>query len=353
MIAPLLGITSTSARMGLAALTTLLITLLWGPWWIRQLYSWKVGQPIRKSEAPLLGELHKEKEKTPTMGGLLILSALLISLLLWMDLGSPYALILLITTLVLGGIGALDDLLKLKSKSSRGLSSKLKFTMQVGFSLALAAYLLLGELRGVTAQFYLPCLPGPLFTVTGFFTLLWALWIAFIVTGSSNAVNLTDGLDGLASGLVAFTAAGLSVVAFLSARGFPSLPPIEGAGEIAIFLAALVGACVGFLWYNGHPAQVFMGDTGSLALGGLLGVSALLLRQEVLFGIMAAVIVAEALSVILQVSYFRATGGRRIFRCSPLHHHFEYKGMPESRVTLRFWIVGLFTTLLGMVLVLC
>ncbi len=343
--------------MGLAALTALLITLFWGPWWIRKLYSWKIGQPIRKAECPHLGELHKDKEKTPTMGGIFILTSLIIALLLWMRLDSAYTVILGVTTLTLGGIGALDDLLKLKSRSSRGLSGKIKFALQIAFSLVLAAYLLQGHLHDLTSRFYLPCLKNPLWTVSGAFGILWAFWIAFVVTGSSNAVNLTDGLDGLAAGLVAFTGAGLAAIAFLSGNavlsGALSLPTIEGAGEIAIFLAALVGACVGFLWYNGHPAQVFMGDTGSIALGGILGVAAILLRAEILFGIMAFVIVVEALSVILQVAYFRLSGGKRIFLCSPLHHHYEYKGLPETRVTLRFWIVGLFATLIGLTLVLC
>ena len=367
--------------MGLAALTALLITLFWGPWWIRKLYGWKIGQPIRKAECPHLGELHKNKEKTPTMGGILILTSLLIALLLWMRLDSVYTLILFVTTLILGGIGALDDLLKLKNRSSRGLPGKIKFALQVAFSLLLAAYLLIpsftdwiatgswfspptakadGQLLSLSelvARFYFPCLKNPLWVASGAFGILWALWIAFIVTGSSNAVNLTDGLDGLASGLVAFTGGGLAALAFLSGNvelsSALNFPYIESAGEIAIFLAALVGACVGFLWYNGHPAQVFMGDTGSIALGGILGVSAILLRKEILFGIMAFVMVAEALSVILQIAYFRVTGGKRIFLCSPLHHHYEYKGLPETRVTIRFWIVGLFATIIGLTLVLC
>lgn len=379
----------TSTRMMLAALTSLLLSIFLGPYFIRKLYSLKIGQPIRKEECPLLGKLHEKKENTPTMGGILILASMLLSLFLWMDLSCPYTLILLITTITLGALGGRDDFLKLKYKNSKGLSAKKKLAIQFLLSLLISSYLLFPALtqslhfhnwykppvvkenvhyngdenihiqsqqftlREFTLQLYVPFFKDPVFALSGILgTSLMMFLIFLVVTGSSNAVNLTDGLDGLAAGTVIMVAATFSCVAFFSnhvnlAR-YLNIAYIEGSGEIAIYLSAVCGACLGFLWYNGYPAQVFMGDIGSLTLGGIIGVSAILLKRELLLVIVGGIFVAETLSVIIQVISFRFFNKKRIFLCSPLHHHFEYKNWPENKVTLRFWIVGLFLALIGL-----
>ncbi len=378
-----------STRMILASVTALLLTIFLGPRFIKKLYEMKIGQSIRSlAEVPLLAELHGKKKDTPTMGGILILFSMIVSLFLWMDLGNVFTWILFLTTVVLGFLGGFDDYLKLRYKNSKGLKARFKMLCQVGFSSLVALYLLvpgftnmiMGEnsLRTPTAkeqvlvssgskssviytttlslqqymeQVYIPFWKDPVFILDGFLRVFAFLIIVFVITGSSNAVNLTDGLDGLAAGCLVMVSLVLAGFAFLSnhidlAR-YLHILYIEGSGEIAVYLMALAGACLGFLWYNGYPAQVFMGDTGSLALGGILGVSSVLLRREVLLAIAGAIFVAEALSVILQVLSYRYRNKKRIFLCSPLHHHFEYKGWPETKVVLRFWIVGLLFAILA------
>jgi phospho-N-acetylmuramoyl-pentapeptide-transferase len=386
-----------STRMMLASITALLITVLLGPWFIRRLYELKIGQSIRTEECPLLGQLHSKKQNTPTMGGLLILFSMLITLVFWMDLSHIYTLILLLTTLTLGFIGGWDDYLKLKYKNAKGLSAKKKMAAQLLLSLMIGSYLffpqvtdfvhqgnffhppvvkeqmtvkpsidpMLGERKAVKAsavqipisvkdyasRVYVPFFKEPIFRWGGVGILLALVFIAFVITGSSNAVNLTDGLDGLAAGCLIMVAICFSFIAFVSNNvdiaGYLNILYIEGSGEIAIYLAAFIGACLGFLWYNGYPAQVFMGDTGSLALGGIIGVSAILLKREVLLAVVGGIFVAEALSVILQVASYRLRNKKRIFLCAPLHHHFEYKGWPETKVVIRFWIIGLLLALIG------
>ena len=377
-----------STRMMLAALTSLLLSIFLGPFFIRKLYEMKIGQSIRKEECPLLGKLHEKKQNTPTMGGILILFSMLISLFLWMDLTHIFTLILLITTLFLGIIGGRDDYLKLKYKNARGMSAKGKLFFQFLLSIAIASYFLWapvsqvlanGEwfqppvikenvmvkekessvmlpasplsLREYASRLYIPFFKEPVLTVGGFSLIFMALFMFFVITGSSNAANLTDGLDGLAAGCLIMVAGALGIIAFVSnnvdiAR-YLNILYIEGSGEISIYLCAMMGACLGFLWYNGHPAQVFMGDTGSLTLGGIIGVSAVLLRREFLLGIVGGIFVAEALSVILQVASYRLRNKKRIFLIAPLHHHFEYKGWPETKVVIRFWIVGLLLAIIG------
>lgn len=384
-----------STRMMLAAVTSLLICIFFGPRFIKILYHLKIGQPIRTAEcAPLLSELHKNKKNTPTMGGLLILMSMVISLLLWMDLTHIFTLILFVTTLVLGFLGGRDDYLKMKYKNHKGISSKKKLGVQVALSLGLALYMLIpsitqsiqiGEwfappvikeqipltlygdndqptstsmipvslnLAEFASRIYLPFFKDPVITLSGIFLIVAALFIFFVVTGTSNAVNLTDGLDGLATGCLIIVASCLALIAFLSNNlelsSYLNILYIEGSGEIAIYLCAFVGACLGFLWYNGHPAQVFMGDTGSLALGGIIGVSAVLLKREFLLGLIGGVFVAETLSVILQVGSYRLRNKKRIFLCTPLHHHFEYLGWPETKIVLRFWIIGLLLAIVGL-----
>lgn len=372
-----------STRMILAAGTSLLLTILLGPRFIKKLYELKIGQEIRSvEECPLLAELHGKKKDTPTMGGILILFSMGIALFLWMDLSNAFTWILLLTTLVLGLLGAADDYLKLRHKNSKGLKARKKMAVQLGFSALVALYLVSPAFTQAVAgknflrppaakeqtsisqdgkrtviqttslntqeyigRFYLPFLKDPLFIADGIFRVFSFFLIVFVITGASNAVNLTDGLDGLAAGCLVMVSLVLALFAFLSnhidlAR-YLNILYIEGSGEIAVYLFALAGAALGFLWYNGYPAQVFMGDTGSLALGGILGVSSVLLRREVILAVAGAIFVAEALSVILQVLSYKYRNKKRIFLCAPLHHHFEYKGWPETKVVIRFWIISL------------
>lgn len=383
-----------STRMMLAAITSLMISIFLGPRFIKKLYEWKIGQPIRMEECPLLGQLHSKKKDTPTMGGALILFSMLVSMLLWMDLTHVFTLILFITTITLGLLGGRDDYLKLRYKNTKGLSGRKKLLVQALLGGIVALYFLnpyisqsiqIGEwftppvvkeqsylkmpheigsdsqttkiqsvvpLDEYASRVYVPFFKEHLLSLTGAMGLLAALLIIFVVTGSSNAVNLTDGLDGLAAGCLIMVASCLAIIAFISNHleiaGYLNILYIEGSGEIAIYLSAFVGACIGFLWYNGHPAQVFMGDTGSLALGGIIGVSAILLKRELLLAIIGGIFVAEALSVILQVSSYKWRNKRRIFLCTPLHHHFEYMGWPETKIVVRFWIVGLLLAIIGM-----
>lgn len=378
----------TSTRMCLALLTALLLSIFLGPRLIKKLYEMKIGQTIRTSECPLLGSLHRNKQNTPTMGGVLIIGSMVVALLLWMDFASIFTWILLFTTVGLGLVGGLDDYLKLKYRNTRGLSSKRKLILQAAISTLIALYFvspavqewlqitppLVKEERVVGgkttfvdnvikktkervatevsledyfSRLYIPFYKDPLFH---FGALMAIVWTFLVIMGSSNAVNLTDGLDGLASGCIVMVAATFALIAFLSNNAdlasYLNILYIEGSGEIAIYLFSAIGATLGFLWYNGHPAQIFMGDVGSLTLGGIIGVSALLLKKEILLTVVGGIFVLEALSVILQVASFRLTG-ERIFLCAPIHHHFEFKGWPETKVVIRFWIVGLFLALLG------
>ncbi|SCA63768.1 Phospho-N-acetylmuramoyl-pentapeptide-transferase [Chlamydiales bacterium SCGC AG-110-P3] len=370
----------TSTRMVLAAITTLLISIGFGPRFIKKLYELKIGQTIRMEECPLLGRLHEKKKDTPTMGGVLILTSMVLSLLLWMDLTHPFTICLLLTTLVLGGLGGCDDYMKLRYRNTEGIRARTKLAWQVGFSSLLALYLLspgigilapcgewlasttvkdfvsAGDGNAVTVtdyavRYYLPFVKEPVFVLSGIGMVFGLLMTSFVVTGASNAVNLTDGLDGLAAGALVLVAASLALIAFVSNNvqiaEYLNILYIEGSGEVAIYLSALSGACLGFLWYNGYPAQVFMGDTGSLALGGVIGVAAVLLRREALLAVIGGIFVAEAVSVILQVVSYRLRNKKRIFLCAPLHHHFEYKGWPEMKVVLRFWIIGLLLAVIG------
>lgn len=361
----------------LAAATSLLLSIFLGPRFIKKLYELKIGQSIRSSEeCSVLAELHGKKKDTPTMGGVLILFSMVISLLLWMDLTNVFTYILLFTTLFLGVLGGLDDYLKLRHKNSKGLNPRRKMFWQLLFSSAIALYLLCPPLteaisgsQAPTAkqqlsrtsvtfsteeyieQLYVPFFKEPVIVFDGCLKIFSFLLIVLVITGTSNAVNLTDGLDGLAAGCLFMTSLVLGLIAFLSNNidlaKYLNILYIEGSGEVAIYLFTLCGACLGFLWYNGYPAQVFMGDTGSLALGGILGVSAVLLRREILLALCGGVFVAEALSVIIQVISYRTRNKKRVFLCAPLHHHFEYKGWPETKVVIRFWIIGILFAILS------
>lgn len=371
-----------STRMLMAALTSLLFTIFFGPRFIKKLYEWKIGQPIRGvEECPLLAELHSKKKDTPTMGGILILSSMALSLCLWMDLRSIFTLLLLLATLVFGYLGGVDDYFKLRYKNAKGLAPRKKMLAQVGFSALVALYLFCPVVQNTfssgswfrppiakeviaskspvttlstqeyASRWYVPFFKDPIITFHGWGWIFAVLLTILVITGSSNAVNLTDGLDGLATGCLIMVSLVLALFAFLSnhvelAR-YLNILYIEGSGEIAVYLFALAGAGLGFLWYNGYPAQVFMGDTGSLALGGILGVSAVLLRREIILAVAGGIFVAEAVSVILQVLSYRYRNKKRIFLCAPLHHHFEYKGWPETKVVIRFWIVSLLLAMLA------
>lgn len=372
--------TYTSTRMILAALTALIFSIIIGPLFIRKLYELRIGQKIRSEDYGLISKLHEKKRETPTMGGLLILSSMLLALSLFMDLTHVFTLLLVLTTIGLGCVGGFDDYLKLKRKSSRGLSARMKLFCQLLIASFIACYVLFPTLSqwiqaaswfnipvikeyvketetlDLTLQqygslVYLPFLKDPVLRLGGLLLPLAALLMIFVIVGTSNAVNLTDGLDGLAAGCLILVAGCLAIFAFVSnhmemAR-YLNILYIEGSGEIAVYLCAFVGACLGFLWYNGYPAQVFMGDVGSLALGGVIGVSAVLLKREFLLAIIGGIFVIEALSVILQVGSYRWRNKRRIFLCTPIHHHFEYLGWPETKVVIRFWIVGLILALVG------
>jgi phospho-N-acetylmuramoyl-pentapeptide-transferase len=340
----------TSTRIVLAAMTALLMALGIGPWFIAKLRALHIGQSIRKEEAPKLGELHKAKEATPTMGGILILAAVLVAMVLWMDWRSSVTWVLAGSLVWLGCLGAYDDYLKIRYKNARGLRSRWKFVGQLLLCGLVALYMIWNA--GWCRPLYFPFFKEPVMLFCGLGVVGFLIWVALVVAGTSNAVNLTDGLDGLASGCLVIAASVFAIFAFVSnhveVAHYLQVPVIEGSGEVAIFLAAMAGAVLGFLWYNGHPAQVFMGDTGSLPLGGLLGICALMLQRELLLALVGGIFVLEALSVMLQVASFRLRNKRRLFLCAPLHHHFEYMGWAETKVVVRFWILSLFFGLLGL-----
>ena len=332
-------------RTMIAMLTALIICYWLGPWFIRKMQAMQMGQYIRE----LGPKSHQVKAGTPTMGGALILLSIVISCLMWADWTNFYFLLCLGTTLAFGAIGFIDDYSKKVAKRNEGglkARSKMCLLLLVG----LVAGLLLWFYPGYSTQLAIP------FVNVNWFSIDLGIGYVFlallILVGSSNAVNLTDGLDGLAAGPVAIAASTYMVFAYLAGNaliaGYLQIFHVPGVGEITVFLGALVGAAIGFLWYNTYPAQIFMGDTGSLALGGALGISALCTKNELLLLLVGGIFVVEAVSVILQVSFFKITKGRRIFRMAPLHHHFELKGWAEPKVIVRFWIIALVLALLAL-----
>ncbi len=329
-------------RTNFAIITALMISLVIGAWVIRKLKELQVGQYIRE-DGP---QSHHSKAGTPTMGGLMIILVLLVTTLLWSDLANPYIWLLILVTLGFATLGFLDDYLKVIKKQNRGLTGRAKFVGQIllGLAVALGLYAIPGFTTTLTFPFFKQLQPD----------LGWAYIIlaVFIIVGAANAVNLTDGLDGLAIGPVTIAAGFYLVFAYLAGNikiaTYLQIPYVRGVGELSIFLGALVGAGIGFLWFNAYPAQVFMGDVGALALGGILGTVALATKQEILLALVGGLFVVEAISVILQVGFFKLTNGRRIFRMAPLHHHFELKGWPEPKVIVRFWILALILGLLSL-----
>jgi phospho-N-acetylmuramoyl-pentapeptide-transferase len=330
-------------RAIMAALTALLFALLLGPKVIDWLRAKQMGQPIR-SDGP---QTHLSKAGTPTMGGALILLAIGVATLLWADLTNGYVWLVLLVTFGFGLIGWIDDYKKLIKKNSKGLPGRWKYTMQSLLALLAVSYLFLTASTTVETALLFPFFKSAVLPL-GIFYIVFTY---FVIVGTSNAVNLTDGLDGLAILPVALVGGALGIFAYVSGNlGFSEylvLPYIAGSGELCVFCAAIVGAGLGFLWFNTYPAQIFMGDVGALALGAALGMVAVIIRQEIVLFIMGGVFVIETISVILQVGSFKLTGNR-IFKMAPLHHHFELKGWPEPRVIVRFWILTVLCVLVGL-----
>ena len=330
-------------RAILGVLTALVISFIVGPIMIRKLSHYQIGQHVR-DDGP---QAHLTKAGTPTMGGALILVAVAISTLLWSDLSNRYVWVVLIVTLIFGAVGWVDDYRKLVKKQSEGLKAREKYFWQTVGGLGAALYLYFTATQPIETSLIVPFFKDVVIPLGWFFVIFAYL----VIVGSSNAVNLTDGLDGLAIMPTVLVASGLAIVAYATGHikfaEYLGIPFVAGAGEVVVFCGAIAGAGLGFLWFNAYPAMVFMGDVGALALGAALGVVAVVVRQELVLLIMGGVFVMETLSVIIQVASFKLTG-KRIFRMAPLHHHFELKGWPEPRVIVRFWIITVILTLVGL-----
>ncbi|MCA9413623.1 MAG: phospho-N-acetylmuramoyl-pentapeptide-transferase [Candidatus Omnitrophica bacterium] len=349
-----------TVRAALATVIALVLGIVVGPLFIRWLTRRKIGQQIRGDGIPELYERHKNKADTPTMGGILILTAFLVSVLLCGNLNSRMVWIVLLSAVGFAAIGAFDDWKKIAGKNYKGISAKGKLLAQTLLALAIALLIfnlpentflfrasenesVIDAANSVTTLFFKWLVPLGIFYIP---------WVMMVLVFTSNAVNRTDGLDGLAIGCVLFVASAFALLSYLVGRvdfttGYLWITYVKGAGELAICCAALIGASLAFLWFNCHPAEIFMGDTGSLALGGTLATIAVLIHQELLLPIIGGVFVAEAVSVIIQVTSFKLTG-KRVFRMTPLHHHFEQLGWHESKIITRFWIVAALLALLGM-----
>ena len=332
-------------RTVLAAMTALIISFVAGPPVIRWLTEKKIGQAVRQ-DGP---QTHLVKSGTPTMGGALILISIGVTTLLWGDLSNRYVWVVLIVTLGFGAIGWYDDWKKVVYRDPKGLASRWKYFWQSVLGLVVAIYLALSSTVPAQMELIVPFFKTVSYPlgVVGFITLTY-----LVIVGTSNAVNLTDGLDGLAIMPTVMIAGALAIFAYVAGSAVFSkyllMPYIPGAGELAVFLGAMAGAGLGFLWFNAYPAEVFMGDVGALALGAALGTVAVIVRQEIVLAIMGGVFVAETLSVAAQVLYFKFTGGKRIFRMAPLHHHYELSGWKETQVVVRFWIITIMLVLVGL-----
>ena len=325
-----------------AALTALIISLLITPWLIKRLHAFHIGQHIR-NDGP---QTHLAKEGTPTMGGLIILIAMVVSTVLWARINNRFIIIVMGSTLWLGLIGFIDDYLKLVKKNPKGLPGNYKILGQFILALIVACYLYLFPAN----TSYATKVNVPLIKMLNL-GIFYIPLVILIIVGASNAVNLTDGLDGLAVGSLIFAASSYAALTYVTGNfkfaNYLRIIFVPGSGELTVFLAAMIGACLGFLWYNSHPAEIFMGDTGSLFLGGTLGIVAVCVKHEVLLAVIGGIFVVEALSVIMQVGSFKLRG-KRIFKMAPLHHHFELKGWAESKVVIRFWIIGIILALLAL-----
>jgi len=341
-------------RTAFASLTALLIALFIGPWVIQKLREFQIGQYVRE-DGP---KSHLKKTGTPTMGGVLIVIAILLPTVLWSDPANPFVWITVFSTLAFGAIGFADDYIKVVKKRSLGLTARAKLLAQAGASLVVALTLVvLEQFRMFSTRLTVPFVKQwrpdllwhswpatvPYLSLLAF--LPFVLWIVLILMGSSNAVNLTDGLDGLAIGCTIIAAGALAVLTYVSGHvmfaDYLELQRMPMVGELTVFCGSMVGASIGFLWYNAHPAEIFMGDVGSLALGGAIGTVAIIIRQELLLPFIGGVFIIEALSVMLQVGSYKLRNGKRIFKMAPIHHHFEQLGWSESKIIVRFWIGAL------------
>jgi phospho-N-acetylmuramoyl-pentapeptide-transferase len=333
-----------------AAVTAFLLTLIFGNFIIRILIALKLGQPIRgAAEVHRLAELHGGKQGTPTMGGVLVIGSVFVSSLLWARLDNRFVWLVLFCMVYLGALGFADDYLKVTKKKSDGISGRIKLVFQIALALIVTAVFLSSPLLEIQARsLYVPFVKTPVITNMGWFTFIFFL---LVIVGSSNAVNLTDGLDGLAIGCTVTVAFAYALLAYAAGNfriaEYLQVPFYPFAGELTVVCSALIGAGLGFLWFNCFPAKVFMGDTGSLSIGGMIGVVAICCKQELLLVVVGGVFVIEAVSVILQVMSFKLTG-KRIFVMSPLHHHFELTGWKENTVIVRFWILSIIFALLGL-----
>ncbi|MBB5328627.1 phospho-N-acetylmuramoyl-pentapeptide-transferase [Tunturiibacter gelidoferens] len=340
-------------RTVFASLTALLIGLLIGPYVIDKLREFQIGQYIRE-EGP---QSHQKKSGTPTMGGVLICISILVPTLMWSDLSNPYVWLVMLSTLAFGAIGFTDDYIKVVHRENQGLTAKAKLGLQFIVSAAVAAALVVMEIRGgystrLMVPFAKRFRPDLVWEWMGHIPHMhWLVFIPFVVfvmiviAGASNAVNLTDGLDGLAIGCTIIAAGALTVLTYVSGHvvfsDYLELQRMPMVSELTVFCGSMVGASIGFLWYNAHPAEIFMGDVGSLALGGAIGTVAVVIKQELLLPFIGGVFILEALSVMLQVGSYKLRNGKRIFKMAPLHHHFELMGWSESKVITRFWILAL------------
>ena len=337
-------------RAGGALLTAMLIGLLCGPLTVRLLKKFRAQAPGRLDGLVPEEFIDRQKDKTPSMGGLLVVFSITVSTLLWTMLNNPLVVVFLATLLAYSAVGFLDDFVKVAYRNRDGISARLKLVFQILIAVVAILFLnALPETGDMLGQLIVPFVRDPVFISSS--TGLILAFSAFVVVGSSNAVNLTDGKDGLAVGCTIFCSLTYGAIAYLCGHkifaGYLSIPFIPGASEVVVFTAAITGACIGFLWHNCHPASMFMGDTGSLALGGTIGLIAVLVKQEIALVIIGGVFVMEALSVIIQIAGFKLTG-KRVFLCAPIHHHFERKGWTETQIVVRFWILAGIFALIGL-----
>ncbi len=332
-------------RASMAALSAFLISLILAPWLTSKLKKLNIGENIRKEDSIRLHELHRSKSATPTMGGILILTAVLISTLLWADIFNKYIVLVIFVSSWLGITGFIDDYLKQAKKVSKGLTASTKLASQIVLGLILGSILFFDQ--SFSTKLDLPFLKDVSIHLGTFYI----LFVILVICGSSNAVNLTDGLDGLAIGCVIMAALAFSVLSYVTGNikfsEYLLIPYIPNAGELTIFCASIFGAGLGFLWFNAHPASIFMGDVGSLALGGALGAVAIFIKKELLLVIVGGIFVIEAISVIMQVASFKLRK-KRIFKIAPLHHHFQFLGWAENKVVVRFWIIACLLALLAL-----
>ncbi|MFH1877901.1 MAG: phospho-N-acetylmuramoyl-pentapeptide-transferase [Candidatus Omnitrophota bacterium] len=332
-------------RASMAACTSFAICLIFGPAIIKCLRNLEVGQFVRKEHVHTLYDLHKHKEGTPTMGGLMIILSVLVSAFLWCRLDNDYVILTLGGMVWLGIVGFVDDFIKLKNKSSKGIQGLTKIAGQISLALIVGIFVI--KNKAIGTDLYIPFLKNAVVNLGVFYI----IFVLLVIVGTSNAVNLTDGLDGLAIGCVVFITLTYAVISYITGHAglsrYLQVFYLPGAGELSVFCSALTGAALGFLWFNSHPATIFMGDTGSLSLGGAIAVMSVLIKKEVLLIIVGGVLVVECLSVILQVASCKLRK-KRLFLMSPVHHHFQIKGWHESKITVRFWIIAAILALISM-----